>query len=67
MQDIKKVKKSVPPNIKNEASDHLKGRDAVIGWAGWALAYPEFGLFVNPIPTKGDRLCPKHYCLPTRI
>ena len=24
MQDMKKSKKSVPPNIKNEASDHLK-------------------------------------------
>ena len=25
--------------------------DAVSGWAGWALAHPEFGVLVNPIPT----------------
>ena len=25
------------------------------GWAGWALAHPEFGISVNPIPTgKAD-------------
>ena len=23
------------------------------GWAGWALAYLEFGSSVNPIPTSG--------------
>ena len=31
------------------------------GWAESALAHPEFGSSVNPIPTKGDRLCPPHY------
>ena len=41
--------------------------DAARGWAGWALADPEFGSSVNPIPTRGGRLCPPHYCLPTRI
>ena len=25
--------------------------DAASGWAGWALAHPEFGSSVNPIPT----------------
>ena len=26
---------------------------AASGWAGWALAHPEFGSSVNPITTKG--------------
>ena len=26
---------------------------AASGWAGWALAHPEFGVSVNPIPTRG--------------
>ena len=28
--------------------------DAASGWAGWALAHPEFGSSVNPITTKGQ-------------
>ena len=35
---------------------------AASGWAGWALAHPEFGSSVNPITTRGGRLCPPHYC-----
>ena len=32
----------------------LQISDAVSRWAGWALAYPEFGNSVtNPIPTRG--------------
>ena len=27
--------------------------DAASGWAGWALAHPEFGVSVNPIPIRG--------------
>ena len=27
--------------------------DTVRGWAGWALAHPEFGSLVNPITTRG--------------
>ena len=27
--------------------------DAASGWAGWALAHLEFGVSVNPIPTRG--------------
>ena len=27
--------------------------DAASGWTGWALAQPEFGVSVNPIPTRG--------------
>ena len=32
--------------------------DAVSGWAGWTS---EFGSSVNPILTKGGRVCPPHY------
>ena len=31
------------------------------------VAHSEFGSSVNPIPTKGGRLYPPHYWLPTRI
>ena len=31
----------------------LKSSDAASGWAGWALAYPEFGSSVNPTTTRG--------------
>ena len=31
----------------------LHSSDAASGWAGWALAHPEFGSSVNPIPTRG--------------
>ena len=37
------------------------------GWAGWALAHPESGVTLNPIPTREGRLCPPYYCLPTRV
>jgi hypothetical protein len=35
--------------------------DAASGWAGWALAYPEFGSSVHPIPITS------HCCFLTRI
>ena len=28
--------------------------DAGSGWAGWALALPEFGVSINPIATRGE-------------
>ena len=31
----------------------LHSSDAASGWAGWALAHPEFGSSVNPITTRG--------------
>ena len=40
----------------------IKYNDTAIGWAGWALAHPEFGSLVNPITTRGGRLCSLHYC-----
>ena len=30
----------------------LNVSDAASGWAGWALAHPEFGTSVNPITTR---------------
>jgi hypothetical protein len=39
----------------------IKYRAVVSGGAGGALAPPEFGSYVNPIPTRGGRLCPPHY------
>ena len=32
----------------------IKYSDAASGWAGWALAHPEFGSSVNPITTRGE-------------
>jgi hypothetical protein len=40
----------------------ILGSAATSGWAGWALAHLEFGRSVNPITTRGGRLCPTHYC-----
>ena len=34
---------------------------------GGARAPPEFGRSVNPIQTRGGRLCPSHYFQPPRI
>ena len=36
-------------------------RAVVSGGARGALAPPEFGSSVNPIPTRGGRLCPPDY------
>ena len=32
--------------------------DAVSGWAEWALANPNYGVSVNPIPTRGADYAP---------
>ena len=32
---------------------HTVNSDAASGWAGWALAHPEFGSSVNPTKTRG--------------
>ena len=42
----------------------MDSRAVVSGGAGGALAPPEFGSSVNPIPIRGGRLCPPHYCTP---
>ena len=42
-------------------------RAVVPGCAGCAMAHPDFGRSVNPISTRGDRLCPHNYYWHTRI
>ena len=42
-------------------------RGVVPGCAGCAMAHPEFGRSVNPISTRGDRLCPPNYYWHPRI
>ena len=42
-------------------------RPVVPGCAGCAMADPDFGRSVNPISTRGDRLCPPNYYWHTRI
>ena len=39
----------------------IYSRAVVSRGAGGALAPPEFGSSVNPIPTRGGTLCPSHY------
>ena len=36
-------------------------KPVVPGCAGCAMAHPKFGRSVNPISTRGDRLCPLNY------
>jgi hypothetical protein len=45
----------------------LHGRPVVPVCAGCAMAHPDFGRSVNPIPTRGDRFCPPNYYWHTRI
>ena len=42
-------------------------RPVVPGCAGCAMAHPVYGRSVNPISTKGDRLCPPNNYWHTRI
>ena len=50
--------------VSSTLTSHFNAVLAASGWAGWALAHPEFGSSVNPIPSREGRLCPPHYCLP---
>ena len=45
--------------------DQTLGRGVARGGAEGAEAPPEFGRSVNPIQTRGGRLCPSHYCQPS--
>ena len=36
-------------------------------WAGWAIAHPNFSKPINPFSSKGGRLCPPEYYLPTHL
>ena len=48
--------------IQNIYFSSMMFRAVVSRGAGVALAPPEFGSSVDPIPTRGGRLCPPHYC-----
>ena len=37
---------------------YVRSRPVVPGGAGGAMAPPDFGRSINPISTKGGRLCP---------
>ena len=45
----------------------LLSREAGGGGAGGARAPPKFGISVNPIRTKGGRLCPPYYYWPPHL
>ena len=45
----------------------IVGGDAGGGGAGGARAPPKFGILVNPIRTKGGRLCPPYYYWPPHL
>ena len=49
--------------------NRCNSRPVVPGCAGcaMALAHPDFGISVNPISTRGDKLCPPNYYWHTRI
>ena len=50
---IHSVKILCSPALTSIIGTQVQFSDTVSGWAGWALAHPEFGASVNPIPTKG--------------
>ena len=53
---------------RGTCKDHFKyNKDVGCGWAGWLIAHPGFGRSVNSIPTRGGRLYPWHYYLPTQL
>ena len=52
---------------KNSGNGNGVCRPVVPGCAGCAMAHPDFGRSVNPISTRGDRLCPPNYYWHTRI
>ena len=39
--------------LQKKISFNVQISNAASGWAGWALAHPEFGSSVNPITTRG--------------
>ena len=60
--DVQSVSSHLPSLGGVGASDMIDIRGVVSGGAGGALASSEFGSSVNPITTRGGRLCPLHYC-----
>ena len=45
---------------KNISTPQYLVRGRGTGWAGWAITHPGFGRSVNPISTRGARLCPSN-------
>ena len=48
--------------VKSGLDSCMYYKTVVSRGAEGALAPPEFGSSVNPIPTEGGKLCPPHYC-----
>ena len=51
--NIKKSSQNMLSDLSNTLIQ-IYTSDAASGWAGWALSHPEFGVSVNPIPTRGQ-------------
>ena len=51
--DVREKRKAIINNVIGSSLIWTFHSDAVSRWAGWALAHPEFGVSVNPIPTGG--------------
>ena len=67
MADMKKVYDDLMIiNLYHKVASSMP-RGVARGGAEGARAPPEFGRSVNPIQTRGGRLCPSHYCQPPRI
>ena len=49
----------------HEMSVSINDIDVIVHTAGRAHIMKDSS--INPIETRGGRLCPPHYCLPTRI
>ena len=49
--DVREKRKAIINNVIGSSLIWTFRSDAVSRWAGWALAHPEFGVSVNPIPT----------------
>ena len=61
--NLKTFSKSSKPFVlfvsdKSLCTSYVRGRPVVPGSAGGAMVPPDFGRSVNPISTKGGRLCP---------
>ena len=50
-----------------EMTVQVSYRPVVPGCAGCAMAHPDFGISVNPISTRGGRVCPPNYYWHTRV
>ena len=47
------IRKDVSPGDRLLCNSATVNSAVASGWAGWALAHPEFGSSVNPITTRG--------------